>query len=145
MKIKFKKINKLANMPAYETPQSAGMDIRACINKTVLLKPLERALIPTGLAVEVKNGYEVQVRARSGLALKNGICLANGIGTIDSDYRGEIGVILINLGQEDFVVNNGDRIAQLVVMKHETPIIIEDENLSDSERQSGGFGSTGLK
>ncbi len=132
-------------MPAYETPQSAGMDIRACINKTVLLKPLERALIPTGLAVEVKNGYEVQVRARSGLALKNGICLANGIGTIDSDYRGEIGVILINLGQEDFVVNNGDRIAQLVVMKHETPIIIEDENLSDSERQSGGFGSTGLK
>lgn len=132
-------------MPAYETPQSAGMDIRACINKTILLKPLERALIPTGLAVEVKNGYEVQVRARSGLALKNGICLANGIGTIDSDYRGEIGVILINLGQEDFVVNNGDRIAQLVVMKHETPIIIEDDNLSDSERQSGGFGSTGLK
>lgn len=132
-------------MPAYETPQSAGMDIRACINKTVLLKPLERALIPTGLAVEVENGYEVQVRARSGLSLKNGICLANGIGTIDSDYRGEIGVILINLGQEDFVVNNGDRIAQLVVMKHETPIIIEDENLSDSERQSGGFGSTGLK
>ena len=132
-------------MPAYETPHSAGMDIRACINKTILLKPLERALIPTGLAVEVKNGYEVQVRARSGLALKNGICLANGIGTIDSDYRGEIGVILINLGQEDFVVNNGDRIAQLVVMKHETPIIIEDENLSDSKRQSGGFGSTGLK
>lgn len=132
-------------MPAYETPQSAGMDIRACINKTILLKPLERALIPTGLAVEVENGYEVQVRARSGLALKNGICLANGIGTIDSDYRGEIGVILINLGQEDFVVNNGDRIAQLVVMKHETPIIIEDENLSDSKRQSGGFGSTGLK
>jgi dUTP pyrophosphatase len=126
-------------------PQSAGMDIRACINKTILLKPLERALIPTGLAVEVENGYEVQVRARSGLALKNGICLANGIGTIDSDYRGEIGVILINLGQEDFVVNNGDRIAQLVVMKHETPIIIEDENLSDSKRQSGGFGSTGLK
>jgi dUTP pyrophosphatase len=145
MKIKFKKINKLANMPAYETSQSAGMDIRACINKTILLKPLERALIPTGLAVEVQNGYEVQVRARSGLALKNGICLANGIGTIDSDYRGEIGVILINLGQEDFVVNNGDRIAQLVVMKHETPIIIEDENLSDSKRQSGGFGSTGLK
>jgi dUTP pyrophosphatase len=145
MKIKFKKINKLANMPAYETSQSAGMDIRACINKTILLKPLERALIPTGLAVEVENGYEVQVRARSGLALKNGICLANGIGTIDSDYRGEIGVILINLGQEDFVVNNGDRIAQLVVMKHETPIIIEDENLSDSKRQSGGFGSTGLK
>ncbi len=132
-------------MPAYETSQSAGMDIRACINKTILLKPLERALIPTGLAVEVQNGYEVQVRARSGLALKNGICLANGIGTIDSDYRGEIGVILINLGQEDFVVNNGDRIAQLVVMKHETPIIIEDENLSDSKRQSGGFGSTGLK
>ncbi len=132
-------------MPAYETPHSAGMDIRACINKTILLKPLERALIPTGLAVEVENGYEVQVRARSGLALKNGICLANGIGTIDSDYRGEIGVILINLGQEDFVVNNGDRIAQLVVMKHETPIIIEDENLSDSKRQSGGFGSTGLK
>lgn len=132
-------------MPAYETSQSAGMDIRACINKTILLKPLERALIPTGLAVEVENGYEVQVRARSGLALKNGICLANGIGTIDSDYRGEIGVILINLGQEDFVVNNGDRIAQLVVMKHETPIIIEDENLSDSKRQSGGFGSTGLK
>ena len=132
-------------MPAYETPHSAGMDIRACINKTILLKPLERALIPTGLAVEVQNGYEVQVRARSGLALKNGICLANGIGTIDSDYRGEIGVILINLGQEDFVVNNGDRIAQLVVMKHETPIIIEDENLSDSKRQSGGFGSTGLK
>ena len=137
------KLNKRAIIPKYETPQSAGMDIRACLDKPMILSSMERVLVPTGLAVEVEQGYEVQVRARSGLALKNGISLVNGIGTIDSDYRGEIGIILINLGTDNFTINDGDRIAQLVVAKYETPDITRQENLSQTSRQAGGFGSTG--
>ncbi len=143
MVIKFSKLSKRAIIPKYETLQSAGMDIRACLDKPIILSSMERVLVPTGLAVEVEQGYEVQVRARSGLALKNGISLVNGIGTIDSDYRGEIGIILINLGTDNFTINDGDRIAQLVVAKYETPDITRQENLSQTSRQAGGFGSTG--
>ena len=145
MNIIFKKLKNSAITPKYETSHSAGMDIRACLVDPIDLAPMQRVLVPTGLAVEVESGYEIQVRARSGLALKNGISLVNGIGTIDSDYRGEIGVILINLGEENFVINNGDRIAQLVISKYEIGKVIEQDNLSKTDRQQGGFGSTGIK
>jgi len=145
MNIIFKKLKNSAIIPKYETSHSAGMDIRACLDSPIDLAPMQRVLVPTGLAVEVESGYEIQVRARSGLALKNGISLVNGIGTIDSDYRGEIGVILINLGEENFVINNGDRIAQLVISKYEIGKVIEQDNLSKTDRQQGGFGSTGIK
>lgn len=145
MNIIFKKLKNTAIIPKYETSHSAGMDIRACLDGPIDLAPMQRVLVPTGLAVEVESGYEIQVRARSGLALKNGISLVNGIGTIDSDYRGEIGVILINLGEENFVINNGDRIAQLVISKYEIGKVIEQDNLSKTDRQQGGFGSTGIK
>lgn len=145
MNIIFKKLKNTAITPKYETSHSAGMDIRACLDSPIDLAPMQRVLVPTGLAVEVESGYEIQVRARSGLALKNGISLVNGIGTIDSDYRGEIGVILINLGEENFVINNGDRIAQLVISKYEIGKVIEQDNLSKTDRQQGGFGSTGIK
>ena len=145
MNIIFKKLKNTAIIPKYETSHSAGMDIRACLEIPIDLAPMQRVLVPTGLAVEVESGYEIQVRARSGLALKNGISLVNGIGTIDSDYRGEIGVILINLGEENFVINNGDRIAQLVISKYEIGKVIEQDNLSKTDRQQGGFGSTGIK
>ncbi len=144
MKVKF--INKSKNpLPSYETSGSAGMDVRAFLDKELILKPMQRVLVPTGLYCEIEKGYEIQVRARSGLALKKGISLVNGIGTIDSDYRGEIGIILINLGQEDFVINNGDRIAQLVVTRYEQVEIIEVEDISETDRSSGGFGSSGIK
>ncbi len=145
MNIIFKKIKPKAIIPQYETSQSAGMDIRACLEKQIILSPMQRVLVPTGLAVEIESGFEVQVRARSGLALKNGISLVNGIGTIDSDYRGEIGIILVNLGEEKFIIHDGDRIAQLVVAKYETPSVIEQTNLTETTRQTGGFGSTGIK
>ena len=145
MNIIFKKLKNTAIIPKYETSHSAGMDIRACLDGPIDLAPMQRVLVPTGLAVEVESGYEIQVRARSGLALKNGISLVNGIGKIDSDYRGEIGVILINLGEENFVINNGDRIAQLVISKYEIGKVIEQDNLSKTDRQQGGFGSTGIK
>ncbi len=145
MNIIFKKLKNTAIIPKYETSHSAGMDIRACLDSPIDLAPMQRVLVPTGLAVEVESGYEIQIRARSGLALKNGISLVNGIGTIDSDYRGEIGVILINLGEENFVINNGDRIAQLVISKYEIGKVIEQDNLSKTDRQQGGFGSTGIK
>lgn len=129
--------------PSYSTFGAAGADIRACITAPVVIKPGERALIPTGLLFEIPEGYEIQVRPRSGLALKHGITCLNSPGTIDSDYRGEIGVILINTGKEDFTVENNDRIAQIVL----SPVIRADfvttEILSETERGSGGFGSTG--
>lgn len=131
-------------LPAYETEGSAGMDIRACLKEPVVIGAGKRALIPTGLFFEIPCGYEVQIRARSGLAIKHGIGLANGIGTIDSDYRGEIKVILMNWGEEDFTVNDGDRIAQMVVAKYERAELIEAEELSETERGSGGFGHTGI-
>ena len=132
-------------LPKYATPGSAGMDLRANIDAPITLAPGERKLIPTGIYIALPVGYEAQVRPRSGLALKYGIGLANMLGTIDSDYRSSIGVILINLGQEDFVVNDGDRIAQLVIAKHETAEWEVVEELDETERGEGGYGHTGVK
>ncbi len=130
-------------LPNYETIGSSGIDLYANIDNPVVLKPLERKLIPTGLYLSIPKGYEGQVRARSGLALKHGISLANGIGTIDSDYRGEVGVILVNLSQDEYIINKGDRIAQLVFIKYERVHLCEVEYLDDTNRGSGGFGHTG--
>jgi len=142
MIIKIKSLS--GEIPEYATEGSAGMDIRAYIEEPVVIQPGERSMIHTGLFMEIEPGYEVQIRARSGLALKNGICLANGIGTIDSDYRGEVCVILANYGSEAFTVNTGDRIAQMVVMKYEKAEIVSAEELAETERGSGGFGHTGV-
>ncbi len=132
-------------IPAYATPLSAGMDIRANITATIVLKPLERTLVPTGLFIELPQGYEAQIRPRSGLAAKHGISIVNSPGTIDADYRGEIKVILVNLSSEDFSLQPGERIAQMVVAQHARVEWKEVNNLSDSERGAGGFGSTGVK
>lgn len=143
MKIKIVKNNPF-KLPEYETKGSAGVDLQANVDSTVVLKPMERYLVPTGLFIEIPEGYEAQVRARSGLAIKHGISLVNGIGTIDSDYRGEIKVILINLGDKDFTINSGDRIAQMVFIKHEQADFELVEELNDTERGAGGFGHTGV-
>jgi dUTP pyrophosphatase len=143
MKVRIVKRNSF-KLPAYETKGSAGVDLMANVESPVTLRPLERSLVPTGLFIELPEGYEAQVRARSGLAIKNGISLVNGIGTIDSDYRGEIKVILINLGNEDFTINNGDRIAQMVFIKHEQAEFEIVDELQDTERGAGGFGHTGV-
>ena len=143
MKIRIRSLS--GEYPAYETLGAAGMDIKAYLDEPVTLQPMERKIIPTGLFMEIEPGYEVQVRARSGLAVKHGIGLINGIGTIDSDYRGEIGVALINLGREDFTINSGDRIAQMVVSKLEKVEIERADSLDSTERGSGGFGHTGVK
>jgi dUTP pyrophosphatase len=130
-------------LPSYSTPLSAGMDLRAALEKPVTLKPLQRELIPTGLFIELPEGYEAQIRPRSGLALKKGISVLNTPGTIDADYRGELGIILINLSEEDFVVENGERICQMVINKVETITWSQADSLEESERGSGGFGHTG--
>jgi dUTP pyrophosphatase len=130
-------------LPQYSTEYSAGLDLRANIEEPVLLKPLERALIKTGLFIELPEGYEAQIRPRSGLALKHGISIMNTPGTIDSDYRGEIGVILVNLSNEDFIVNDGERICQMIINKHEIIKWEEVDVLEDSVRGAGGFGHTG--
>jgi len=132
-------------LPHYETEASAGMDLRAYIQEPITLKPLERTLVKTGLFIELPVGYEAQVRPRSGLSLKKGITVLNAPGTVDADYRGEIGVILVNLSNEDFIIEDGERIAQLVIAKHERAQWREAINLSDTERGAGGFGSTGVK
>lgn len=132
-------------LPQYATPQSAGMDLRANIDQPVTLAPLERKLIPTGLYMALPAGYEVQVRPRSGLAIKKGITVLNSPGTIDADYRGEVCVILVNLSNEPFVVEDGERIAQMVIAKHEQPELIEVETLDETERGAGGFGHSGVK
>tara|TARA_Y100001954_G_C15824589_1_gene611633 strand:+ start:1723 stop:2160 length:438 start_codon:yes stop_codon:yes gene_type:complete len=137
--------NSKHDIPQYETNQSAGMDIRANIDDPITLKPMGRALIKTGLHVALQPGYEAQVRPRSGLALKKGITVLNSPGTIDADYRGEIGVILVNLSEENFVVEDGERIAQLVIAKYEQITWDEVEVLSETKRGVGGFGSTGVK
>ncbi len=143
--MKIKIINKSHNpLPEYKTIGSSGMDLKASLEAPILLKPFDRALIPTGLYMAIPEGYEGQIRGRSGLALKNGITLANGIGTIDSDYRGEIKVILINLGNEDFIVNNGDRIAQFVLIKYDRADLEEVDTLDITDRGEGGFGHTGI-
>lgn len=144
--MKIRIINNSDNpLPHYETIASAGMDLRAKVSKPSTLKPLERAIIKTGLFIELPVGYEAQVRPRSGLAAKSGITVLNAPGTIDADYRGEIGVILVNLSNEPFTITNGERIAQLVIARHERAIWDEVEELSETDRGAGGFGSTGLK
>ena len=130
-------------IPKYMTEGAAGMDVKAFIKSPVILKPLERALIPTGIKMEIPLGYEVQVRPRSGLALKHGITLVNSPGTIDSDYRGEVGVIVINLSNEEYTINDGERIGQLVLQKVHKMEFLEVQSLSDTERAEGGFGHTG--
>jgi dUTP pyrophosphatase len=132
-------------LPNYETLASAGMDLRANIAAPIILQPLERAIVKTGLFIELPVGIEAQVRPRSGLAAKNGVTVLNAPGTIDADYRGEIGVILVNLSHEAFKIQNGERIAQLVIAKHERAEWIEVEELSETSRGEGGFGSTGVK
>lgn len=132
-------------LPHYETNASAGMDLRANISESVTLQPLDRVIIKTGLFIELPVGFEAQVRPRSGLAAKKGITVLNAPGTIDADYRGEIGVILVNLSNEPFTIENGERIAQLVVAKHERAEWVEVEGLSETSRGEGGFGSTGVK
>lgn len=137
-------VNKSGNeLPGYSTPLSAGMDLRANLDEAVVLKPMERRLIPTGLFIELPAGFEAQIRPRSGLALKKGISVVNTPGTIDADYRGEIGIILINLSEEDFLVNHGERICQMVINKVETIAWTVVDTLEDSERGAGGFGHTG--
>lgn len=137
--------NSSHSLPAYETIHSAGMDLRANLEKPITLKKLERALIPTGLFIELPEGYEAQIRPRSGLAAKKGITVLNSPGTIDADYRGEIKVIIVNLSNDDFIVENGERIAQMVIARHERIEWEEAEILLETSRGAGGFGSTGIK
>ncbi len=132
-------------LPAYATPQSAGMDLRADIDEPVTLRPMERRLIPTGLHIALPEGFEAQIRPRSGLALKHGVTVLNTPGTVDADYRGELMVLLINLGDRDFVVNAGERIAQMVITRHENADFIIVEELDETERGEGGYGHTGVR
>ena len=132
-------------LPEYATVQSAGMDLRANTEEPIVLQPMERRLIPTGLYIALPPGYEAQVRPRSGLALKKGITVLNAPGTIDADYRGEVGVLLINLSQEPFTVNDGERIAQMIIARHEQAELVEVETLDETERGAGGYGHTGVK
>jgi len=142
--MQIKIINKSTHqLPAYETAHAAGMDLRANIEEQIIIKPLQRFLIPTGLFIELPVGYEAQIRPRSGLAYKHGVTVLNSPGTIDADYRGELKVLLVNLSDTDFVINNGERIAQMVVAKHETVVWEETEELSDTDRGAGGYGHTG--
>jgi dUTP pyrophosphatase len=142
--MKIKIVNKSGNpVPEYSTIHSAGMDIRANLPEPVTVMPLQRVLIKTGLFVQIPEGFEAQIRPRSGLALKNGITVLNTPGTIDADYRGEVGIIIVNLSEEPFVINNGDRIAQMIISKYDRAEIIVVEELDASERGEGGFGHTG--
>ena len=144
--MKVKVVNKGRQpLPQYATPQSAGMDLRANLDEPITLQPMERRLIPTGLYIALPEGYEAQVRPRSGLALKRGITVLNAPGTIDADYRGEVGVLLVNLSQEPFVVNDGERIAQMVIARHEQGEFVEVDALDETERGAGGYGHTGVK
>ncbi|WP_291264311.1 dUTP diphosphatase [Flavobacterium sp.] len=146
LKMQIKIINKSNHeLPNYETIASAGMDLRANISEPITLKSLERTIVKTGLFIELPIGYEAQVRPRSGLAAKKGITVLNSPGTVDADYRGEIGVILVNLSNEDFIIENGERIAQLIIAKHERAEWFEVTELSETSRGEGGFGSTGVK
>lgn len=144
--MKIKIINKSKHeLPGYATLAAAGMDLRANLDQAIVLKSLERTLVPTGLFMEIPVGYEAQIRPRSGLAFKNGLTVLNSPGTIDADYRGEIKVILVNLSKDDFIINDGERVAQMVIAKHEQAEWIQVEQLIDSERGAGGFGHTGTK
>lgn len=144
--MKVKVVNTSAHpLPAYATAYSAGLDLRANLESPITLKPLERILVPTGLFIELPKGFEAQIRPRSGLAFKNGITVLNSPGTIDADYRGEVKVLLVNLSNSEFVIENGERVAQMVVAKHETIVWEQTESLEETDRGSGGFGHTGKK
>lgn len=144
--MKIKIINTSAHqLPHYETLASAGMDLRANITEPITLKSLERAIVPTGIFIELPVGYEAQVRPRSGLAAKKGITVLNAPGTVDADYRGEVGVILVNLSADDFTIENGERVAQMVIAKHERAEWVKADSLSETDRGAGGFGSTGTQ
>jgi dUTP pyrophosphatase len=144
MEIKVKKLNEKATLPSYQTEHAAAMDVQACLDEPMVLQPLERAMVPTGLAFELPEGHEMQVRARSGLSIKHGIAMVNGVGTIDADYRGELNILVINLGQEAFTIEPGMRIAQLLIAKYERIAWNEAETLTETGRGAGGFGSTGF-
>lgn len=144
--IKIKVVNKgRQQLPAYATSQSAGMDLRANIDSPITLRPMERRIVPTGLYIALPPGFEAQVRPRSGLALKHGITVLNSPGTIDADYRGEIGVLLVNLSTEDFTITEGERIAQMVIARHEQGEFVQVDELDETERGAGGYGHTGVK
>ena len=145
MQINVKKLKPNAFLPQYQTEQAAAMDVRACLDAPMTLQPLERAMIPTGLAFELPVGTEMQIRARSGLSIKHGITMVNGVGTIDADYRGELNILLINLGQEPFTVEPDMRIAQLIIARYEAVTLQQVDQLSETARNSGGFGSTGTR
>lgn len=139
-------VNKSGNpMPAYATPGSAGMDLRAANNEDIVISPLGRAIVPTGIFLQLPVGYEAQIRPRSGLAAKSGVTVLNSPGTIDSDYRGEVCAILVNLSDKPFTVSRGDRVCQMVIARHETAELVEVQSLDDTERGDGGFGHTGVK
>jgi dUTP pyrophosphatase len=142
-RVKIVKLNPKAILPEYQTEHSSGMDLHACIDVPQTLQPFERVLIPTGLAIELPAGLEAQIRARSGLSIKNGITMVNGVGTIDSDYRGEVGMSVINLGNEPFVIEPGMRVAQMIISSFERIIWDEAASITNTQRSSGGFGSTG--
>lgn len=144
MDIQVVKLRDSAILPEYQTAGAAGMDIHACIDENILLQPMERRMIPAGFCMAIPAGYEAQIRARSGLSIKHGITMVNGVGTIDADYRGEIGVLLVNLGQESFEITPSMRIAQMVIAKYERAIWQQVDELTASDRGTGGFGSTGM-
>lgn len=143
MRISLSKVRQTATLPSYQTDGAAGMDLHACIDKDMVVHPFKRTLVPTGVAIALPRGYEAQVRARSGLASKYGIALVNGVGTIDADYRGEVGVLLINFGEDPFTIEPNMRIAQLVIAHYEKIEWVEKDNLDQTTRADGGFGSTG--
>ena len=142
MNIQIKKLKQSAILPEYQTAQAAGMDLHACIDEPITLAPMERRMIPTGLAVALPDGYEAQIRARSGLSIKHGITMVNGVGTVDADYRGEVGILMINLGQESFVIEPNMRVAQMVIARYERASWQLSEELDETIRGQGGFGST---
>jgi dUTP pyrophosphatase len=144
MEVKVKKLNKNAVLPAYQTEHAAAMDIHACIDEPMPVRPMERFMVPTGLAFEIPEGYEMQIRARSGLSIKHGITMVNGVGTIDADYRGELSILMVNLSQRAFVIEPDMRIAQLLVQKYEKISWQLTDTLSETDRGEGGFGSTGF-
>lgn len=145
MKISVTKLHDNAILPEYQTTGAAAADIHACFDEPMILQPMERRIIPTGLAMAIPEGYEVQIRARSGLSIKHGIAMINGIGTIDSDYRGEVGVLVINLGQDAFTIEPGMRIAQMVLSRYEKIAWNQVDSLDETARGTGGYGSTGIK
>lgn len=143
MRVKIKKLTPHAILPTYQTEHAAAMDISTCLDQPITLQPMERAMIPTGLSFEIPNGTEMQIRARSGLSVKHGITLVNGVGTIDADYRGELKILVINLGQQEYVIESGTRIAQLLIARYEQITWDETDQLTKTARDKGGFGSTG--